>query len=155
MAKTPIKNALSALLGFLRFPFPPGGILARLLWVPHHIADSDWNGLLASARRLHKWGYENEYTWFWHSLALAKLGRWHDAQDHFEKVSKPLDPVEVEADRWCWHAYVLYKLGRVGEGKTLLEQTDLSIWPKEQQAWAKQYLTSAESGSEIDPPSRP
>ncbi len=127
-------------------------IWSPLLWeISDHLHNADWNRLLASSQRLDRVGFQTENTWFWHALAHANLSQWSNALYYFEKVVKPLDPIDTEACRWCWHAYVLAKLGRLAEGQDLLKNVNISSWPENRQVWANQFLnsTSDDSGSSL------
>ena len=150
-----IKNALLFLPRFLWYLLSLP-IVSPLLWrIPELIHRADWDRLLVTAQRLHSLGFKTESTWFWHALAYANTGLWTDALYHFEKVVKPLEPIDTEAYRWCWHAYVLAKLGRLNEGKGLLKHANVSSWPQHREAWASEFLAAtghSDDGSVPGPP---
>jgi tetratricopeptide (TPR) repeat protein len=127
-------------------------ILAPVLWrIPNHIHRLDWNRLLKSAQFLHRVGFQTESTWYWHALAYANLNQWESALNCFEKVIKPLDPIDREACRWCWHAYVLAKLGRLPEARDLLQRSNIQSWPEHRRVWANEFLNLTSDDISGDP----
>jgi len=149
-----IKNALLLLPRFLWYLLSLPLVFPFLWPVPGCIDKCDWAGLLQNVERMHRLGFQTESTWFWHALANANMGNWGRALHHFEKIAKPLSPIDTEASRWCWHSYVLARLGRLNEGKALLGHAKQSNWSRQRQAWVDQFLATSGNDADIESPSR-